>query len=149
MPFTCSICSEESLRICARCTKDSCDNHLCEKCRRCSDCCECEVTLADTPRESVRPVVRAMMAEVAIEVADLSDLDDLDDLDVDDSAELEVAPELEAAQLPETAPELEDAALPEEREPAEPQPTNGHPADEPHPEPEPEPTAASRPLSEL
>jgi hypothetical protein len=48
MPFMCSICAEESTRICARCTKDACDNHLCEKCLRCSDCCECEVTLADT-----------------------------------------------------------------------------------------------------
>src|ERR1039458_7152405 len=34
MPFQCSICGEESTRICARCTKDACDNHLCEKCRR-------------------------------------------------------------------------------------------------------------------
>ena len=45
MPFTCSICEEESTRICVACTKDSCDNHLCEKCYRCSDCCGCEVTL--------------------------------------------------------------------------------------------------------
>ena len=45
MPFQCSICGEESTRICARCTKDACDNHLCEKCLRCSDCCECEVRL--------------------------------------------------------------------------------------------------------
>jgi hypothetical protein len=49
MPFTCSICGEESSRICVRCTKDACNNHLCEKCRRCSDCCECEVTLAEQP----------------------------------------------------------------------------------------------------
>ena len=55
MPFICSICGEESTRICARCTKDSCDNHLCEKCLRCSDCCECEVTLS----EPMRTVVRA------------------------------------------------------------------------------------------
>ncbi len=47
MPFICSICGEESTRICARCTKDACANHLCEKCFRCSDCCECEVVLAD------------------------------------------------------------------------------------------------------
>jgi hypothetical protein len=45
MPFTCSICEEESTRICTACTKDSCDNHLCEKCSRCSDCCGCEVAL--------------------------------------------------------------------------------------------------------
>ena len=54
MPFMCSICAEESTRICARCTKDSCDNHLCEKCLRCSDCCECEVTLADTLHSTVQ-----------------------------------------------------------------------------------------------
>lgn len=45
MPFICSICGEESTKICVRCTKDACANHLCEKCRRCSDCCECEVAL--------------------------------------------------------------------------------------------------------
>ena len=49
MPFVCSICGEESARICARCTKDACNNHLCEKCLRCSDCCECEVTLSEQP----------------------------------------------------------------------------------------------------
>jgi hypothetical protein len=59
MPFICSICGEESTRICARCTKDACDNHLCEKCLRCSDCCECEVTLSKPIHASVRPVVRA------------------------------------------------------------------------------------------
>ena len=47
MPFVCSICGEESTRICARCTKDACNNHLCEKCQRCSDCCECELSLDD------------------------------------------------------------------------------------------------------
>ena len=47
MPFFCSICGEESNRICARCTKDTCANHMCDKCGRCSDCCECEVTLSD------------------------------------------------------------------------------------------------------
>ena len=52
MPFTCSICEEESTRICARCTKDSCNNHLCEKCLRCSDCCECEVVLADESQQA-------------------------------------------------------------------------------------------------
>jgi hypothetical protein len=52
MPFQCSICGEESTHICARCTKDACDNHLCEKCRRCSDCCECEVKLDTTVAEA-------------------------------------------------------------------------------------------------
>jgi hypothetical protein len=59
MPFTCSICGEESTRICARCTKDACDNHLCEKCLRCSDCCECEVKLSTTPRMMVHHATAA------------------------------------------------------------------------------------------
>ncbi|MFZ0932969.1 MAG: hypothetical protein WB579_26280 [Bryobacteraceae bacterium] len=55
MPFHCSICDEPSTRICVRCTKDACDNHICEKCLRCSDCCECEVALNATRR--VAPIV--------------------------------------------------------------------------------------------
>jgi hypothetical protein len=57
MSFTCNICGEESTRICGRCTKDTCNNHICEKCLRCSDCCECEVALDDTARPVVRPAV--------------------------------------------------------------------------------------------
>ena len=58
MPFFCSICSEESTRICVRCTKDTCTNHICDKCGRCSDCCECEITLAEhaPPAVSARSV---------------------------------------------------------------------------------------------
>jgi len=63
MPFTCSICGEESTRICARCTKDACNNHLCDKCLRCSDCCECEVVLSEAPRPVVRPVHRPLILE--------------------------------------------------------------------------------------
>jgi len=62
MPFQCSICAEESTRICARCTKDACNNHLCEKCLRCSDCCECEVHLSEPAGMTVgsaRSVFRA------------------------------------------------------------------------------------------
>jgi hypothetical protein len=66
MPFQCSICAEESTRICARCTKDACNNHLCEKCLRCSDCCECEVTLSEPSAGmavgSARSVFRAATA---------------------------------------------------------------------------------------
>src|ERR1051326_6102601 len=47
MPFTCTICEEESTRICVQCTKDTCSNHLCEKCGRCSDCCDCDIPLDD------------------------------------------------------------------------------------------------------
>ena len=59
MPFTCSICDETATQICARCTKDVCANHICEKCLRCSDCCECEVVLrapaaAPPPAPAVR-----------------------------------------------------------------------------------------------
>ena len=50
--FLCCICSDPSTRICLYCTKDACDNHLCEKCGRCSDCCACEVHLDETPQES-------------------------------------------------------------------------------------------------
>ena len=50
MPFVCSICEEESTRICVRCTKDTCSNHLCEKCGACSDCCDCEIHLDEEPR---------------------------------------------------------------------------------------------------
>jgi len=57
MPFLCSICGEESTRICARCTKDACNNHLCEKCLRCSDCCECELALDVPMREPARSVI--------------------------------------------------------------------------------------------
>ena len=58
MPFTCSICGEQSTRICVRCTKDACDNHLCEKCGKCSDCCECEVHLVEFA-QPVRPPAKA------------------------------------------------------------------------------------------
>ena len=54
MPFSCSICGEESTRICARCTKDACSNHICDKCLKCSDCCECEVTLETPVQEPAR-----------------------------------------------------------------------------------------------
>ena len=56
MPFICSICGEEATQICARCTKDVCSNHLCEKCLKCSDCCECEVALQEPP--PAPPMVR-------------------------------------------------------------------------------------------
>jgi hypothetical protein len=49
--FNCSICGEESTKICVWCTKDTCSNHLCEKCGRCSDCCECQVPLDEPAYE--------------------------------------------------------------------------------------------------
>jgi hypothetical protein len=54
MTFHCTICGEESTRICVWCTRDNCVNHLCEKCGRCSDCCECQVPLEEPVRETAR-----------------------------------------------------------------------------------------------
>jgi hypothetical protein len=64
MPFMCSICGEEAGRICARCTKDACGNHLCEKCFRCSDCCECELALSDTPHNLPVATARSVFRSV-------------------------------------------------------------------------------------
>jgi hypothetical protein len=59
VPFLCSICEQESTRICGFCTKDTCSNHLCERCGGCSDCCECDVPLDEPsmvhPRLSALP----------------------------------------------------------------------------------------------
>lgn len=44
--FRCYICGEPSTEICSRCTRDTCDNHICERCLLCSDCCTCD----DRPR---------------------------------------------------------------------------------------------------
>lgn len=66
MPFVCSICEEESTRICVRCTKDTCSNHLCEKCGACSDCCDCEIRLdgdVELVHESATDVVQDHNAE--------------------------------------------------------------------------------------
>ena len=58
MAFVCSICGEAATQICARCTKDTCGNHLCEKCLQCSDCCECELGLDEPvrPASHIAPV---------------------------------------------------------------------------------------------
>ena len=67
MAFTCSICEEESTRICVNCTKDSCENHLCEKCQMCSDCCSCEVRLTDPTATTEAPaeIIEAQPEEAA------------------------------------------------------------------------------------
>ena len=44
--FRCYICGEPSTEICPHCTRDTCDNHICERCLLCSDCCTCD----DGPR---------------------------------------------------------------------------------------------------
>jgi hypothetical protein len=64
VPFSCSICEQESTRICAFCTKDSCDNHLCQRCGCCSDCCECDLPLDEAtahPQVVPLPEVEAVV----------------------------------------------------------------------------------------
>jgi hypothetical protein len=75
VPFACSICEQESTRICVFCTKDACNIHICARCGYCSDCCPCEVPLNEAPlKEPMRaPVAEAMQAMPALE-ADLADL---------------------------------------------------------------------------
>ncbi len=70
MPFTCSICGEESTRICVQCTKDACLNHVCEKCQRCSDCCECEVVLEEGTHEYAAPAQPAEASRPSLPVED-------------------------------------------------------------------------------
>ncbi len=53
MPFSCSICEQESTRICAFCTKDACGMHICERCGCCSDCCQCDVPLDEPLHEHI------------------------------------------------------------------------------------------------
>jgi hypothetical protein len=67
MPFTCSICGEESEQICVRCTKDTCANHLCEKCGRCSDCCECELALTGEAVERTAPEAATEVPAASVE----------------------------------------------------------------------------------
>ena len=74
MPFACSICGEESTRICVWCTKDTCANHLCEKCGRCSDCCECEVPL-DEPVHQPAQVYAASETAAEPEIVDAAAID--------------------------------------------------------------------------
>jgi hypothetical protein len=105
MPFTCSICGEESTRICARCTKDACANHLCEKCQRCSDCCECEVRLAEPPARAFVNYVSRLAPLGPEPEAD----DELDPPDGELEVELEAGPAAPdpAAEKPEPPAELD------------------------------------------
>ena len=52
--FVCSICAAVSQKICVYCTKDACDNHICERCAKCSDCCTCDIRLGDSTTLSQR-----------------------------------------------------------------------------------------------
>jgi len=70
VPFSCSICEQESTRICAFCTKDACAMHLCERCGSCSDCCECDVPL-DQP-EGTHVEVRHEHQRIVVSAEPLS-----------------------------------------------------------------------------
>jgi hypothetical protein len=56
MTFSCSICGETSHEICVFCTKDTCQNHMCERCHRCSDCCICETPIIRDKEAEPLPV---------------------------------------------------------------------------------------------
>jgi hypothetical protein len=114
MPFMCSICDEESTRICARCTKDACDNHLCEKCHRCSDCCECEVVLSESRRATVRPI--AADPETGTEVPYPSPADELE---IEDEPEIEDERDAWHGAIDEAPPGPWPEKEPPEKEPPE------------------------------
>ena len=72
MAFSCSICEQESTRICVDCTKDACSNHLCERCGCCSDCCDCEVPL-DEPEIAHLHVESILVEQTTIEELSVPD----------------------------------------------------------------------------
>jgi hypothetical protein len=109
MPFQCSICGEESTRICVRCTKDACDNHLCDKCRRCSDCCECEVALSPHVPESVRSVLHGDAAHAAPLAEPVAETPP----DAEPPSAPETPTDAEPPPAPETPPDVEPASAPE------------------------------------
>ena len=88
MPFACSICEQESTRICVFCTKDACNIHICGRCGCCSDCCPCEVPLNEVP---LSEPMRAPVAEAAQPLSALEP-----ELAKLTPAEFSLSPELEA-----------------------------------------------------
>jgi hypothetical protein len=132
MPFQCSICGEESTRICVLCTKDACSNHLCEKCARCSDCCECEVALYEESKGpswgSARAAVRAVTESKAPEPESATPLV------VESHAEPVAAVAVEAAPIAEPV-----AAIVPDVPPARPLVPEPDPDPEPSPDEEPQP----------
>jgi len=84
VPFACSICEQESTRICVFCTKDACNIHICGRCGCCSDCCPCEVPLNEPP---LSQPVRAPVADAVQSEPELAELT---------PAEFSLPPELEA-----------------------------------------------------
>lgn len=66
--FQCSICGDMSTKLCIYCTKDACNNHLCDRCHRCSDCCLCDlpsnapdVSSQAEPGDELSPELEAAM----------------------------------------------------------------------------------------
>ena len=74
MPFACSICEQESTRICVFCTKDACNIHVCGRCGCCSDCCTCEVPLNEPLSEPMRAPVAEVLQSMPASELDLADL---------------------------------------------------------------------------
>ena len=74
MPFACSICEQESTRICVFCTKDACNIHVCGRCGCCSDCCTCEVPLNEPLSEPMRAPVADVLQSMPASELDLEDL---------------------------------------------------------------------------
>jgi len=88
VPFACSICEQESTRICVFCTKDACNIHICGRCGCCSDCCPCEVPLNEPPlSEPVRAPMAEAVQSVSVPEPELAELT---------PAEFSLSPELEA-----------------------------------------------------
>lgn len=86
MPFVCSICEQESTRICVFCTKDACNIHICGRCSCCSDCCPCELPLNEPPlSEPVRAPAAEATQSISASVPELAEL----------APEISLAPELE------------------------------------------------------
>jgi hypothetical protein len=104
MPFTCTICEEESTRICVACTKDTCGNHLCDKCKRCSDCCDCEVHL-DASEEEI-------LVTDAVHHADAEDDLDAGPVEVGELADGPREPEPHPHPTPDPDPAPEPDPLP-------------------------------------
>jgi hypothetical protein len=89
VPFACSICEQESTRICVFCTKDACNIHICGRCGCCSDCCPCEVPLNEPVRASAPEVTQSIsaslpeLAEVGPEISLATELEaELTELDM-------------------------------------------------------------------
>jgi hypothetical protein len=95
VPFACSICEQESTRICVFCTKDACNIHICGRCGCCSDCCPCEVPLNESPlSEPVR--APAATQSISASVPELAEVGREISLETEIEAELT---ELDMAEL--------------------------------------------------